>query len=313
MEALHQRIVLDGEIARADPTAQLWQGAFEAAYRRHGLAHSPLGDPNAPPLTAEAVTLFLRRALQREGHLVVANGLDLAELEGSLRSLSAQQLWPAPENQAGRGGEASPQYFGGERRIALSADADNHVLIGFGLEEEERLVGEVLASLVGGHVNVPFGTRISHLSGLRELLEGEPRLQIASQLQMCRDGGLWGVLLQAPRGLDLKPVIERICRDLQGILAGEISSETLMAAKAQAAFRLATHQGQEGRLGEAMHLAQQLARCSHPLGLAPELGALRSLSSGDFKGIAGRILSRKPVYVPMGDLRQLPYLEEITP
>lgn len=309
MDDIEQRVALDREIIAADAKALLWEKGFEAMYRA-GLGNAIISAASSP-VSPDSLKAFLHEALKRGGNIVSSSGLDHLELSEIVQLKYRQgvgKLHPPLSDAA--------KIYGGERRIEFGGDR-NHVLIAFGTgglaSASDNYAAHILSALFGLSQAVQYGTRLSHFPSLRELQERWPLTSISTKVNQSIDGGLFGIFISAPKGVELKPAIESICREIKAIIGGSnsfISSDSLNAAKQRAAFNISSIL--DSRLELADVLADHVLARDAPLNLREEIAHLHSLSTNEFKAQAVRILSRKPAFISMGDLRSLPYADEIS-
>lgn len=309
MDAIKQRVALDRTLLVADVRALLWEKGFEAAYRT-GLGN-PVVSAALGPVSASSIKAFLLDAMKRGGHIVSSTGLDQLELVEMIKSKYDQSL-----------GQSNPlsgpsKYYGGERRIESKGD-HNHVLIAFGTngysDSNETFAAQILAAMFDSHQAVQYGSRLSHVPSLRKLQEKHPHVLFQSKVNQAIDGGLFGIFISAPTGVDVKPAIETICHEIRAIVTGTsdfISSDVVQAAKQRAAFQLSNIV--DSRIEHAEALATHVLAQNAPLNLHEEISKLQALSTNEFRTCAAKIVSRKPVFLGLGDLRSLPYADEISP
>lgn len=209
------------------------------------------------------------------------------------------------------------------------------MLVAFGtggaLEAAESMTAPLLAALIAGNAAaVKYASPLCHLPEMAKLLETHKRddLTIWADYDECQTGGLLAIVLAAAPSLSLKPVMETLCGELRALAATAPSANVLVAAKARTAARWVAQS--EGRLGAARGLARQLSlvaqqpqpvtgpsesptpQAPHVHTLAQELAGLHAISTTEFRTVASKILSRRPTVVSLGNLRQLPYADEIS-
>ena len=304
---IEARIALDREIASSDVDSQLWEQAFNAAYRT-GLGNSPLSNEiNHAPI--EGVSTFLTAAMKRSGHVVAASGLGRLELSEPLKHIFTAAL---PKLQLVEG---TSKYFGGERRVEYNDDdGKNHILVAFGTSgahnKSESHVVRVMAALIGSGRTVQHGQGQSHLDGIRKVLAENREISITAHVKQYSDGGLMGIKISAPVEFEMKPVLESICKELNVLGTGTFATDALSGAKSRAAYEAIAEL--DTRIGQATALATNVLTYNAPLNIQADLASLRSLSSADFKAMASKILSRKPVVVSLGRLATLPYADELS-
>lgn len=302
MTDVEARVALDRELMNSNVEDILWNNAFEAAFRdKYG--NSPISTFSGA--STESITKFLNAAFNRSGHLVVGDGIDQLELSETVKGAFGRKITAASDT--------SPVFYGGERRVELDGDM-NHVLVGFGTSGmanlEESLAMRILKNLVSSAGSLQYGSIRTHLPGLQALLAKEmlPITIKASNVSYSQ-GGLMGIHLSAPQSVGLRDVLETLCSDLKEFANGGVSPDVLGAAKTRAAFELVN--SVESRFGRASYITQSILSSGKLPNLSEELKALHSMSSSEFKSFASKILLRRSVFVSAGNLRSLPYADEL--
>lgn len=334
MAEVCERVKIDRELANSNVRSRLWNAAYETAFRSAGgLGNSPLSELDDHEVTADALFRFYASAMARLGHLLAVDGASQSEIIELARTKFFQPF-PTVDPALASKLSSSP-YYGGECRLSSAGmqgrDGRNYVMVAFGtggaLEPTEGMTSRILAALITGNpAAVKYAPPICHLPEMAKLLEKHKRddLAIWTDYEECQAGGLLAITLAAAPSLKLKPVMETLCGELRALAATAPSAEALVAAKARASNLRAVQC--EHRLGSAHRLAQQVAlavqqpqllmgtseRPYQVPTLAQELANLRAVSTTDFRSIASKILSRRPTVVSLGNLRQIPYADEIS-
>lgn len=335
MAEVWERVKIDRELANSNVCSRLWNAAYETAFRSaNGLGNSPLSELDYHEgVTADNLFRFYASAMARLGHLLAVDGTSQSEVVELARTKFFQPF-PTVDPALAPKLTSSP-YYGGECRLPSAGrqggDGRNYVMVAFGtggaLEPAESMTALILTALLPSNAAaVKYAPSICHLPEMAKLLEKHKQddLTIRTDHEECQTGGLLAITLAAAPSLNLKPVMEVLCGELRALAATAPSAEILMAAKARASNRRATQC--EHRLGSAHRLAQQVALAvqqSQLLAgasehqyqvptLAQELTNLRAVSTADFRAMASKILSRRPTVVSLGNLRQIPYADEIS-
>lgn len=307
---VEERVQVDRQLAQTDPSTILWDAAFEIAYRIE-LGNRLLSCPEISRVTPEAIRKFFNATMTRAGHVIGVDGANKAEITDILKC-QFPTIYPKLERYPQR---EEARYWGGEQRVPYAdKDGRNHVLIAFGTagtaSESETRAAEIMKSLIGGSRSVDYGERMSHFPTLRKLLQKTEGLDMNADVVSYSNGGLLGIQISAPSSVSLKPIIESLCQELRNLASNGSTTEALTFAKAQAGGDLAWRI--DSRVSYARQLALSLLHGDgRPFSLLNELQKLQAMSTSEFKTMTTKILSRKPVYVSLGNLRQLPYSDEI--
>lgn len=319
-DELASRVQSDYQLAQADPSSILREAAMEVAFRQ-GLGYSPLTNPSLSPksLNLGELKSFWKAAQRRTGNAVGIEGMTMSEVKPLVES-KFLTVYPAPEplnNLIENKSDIDP-YYGGERRISYrDHQGRNHVMVAFGTAPgEEAIVSAVLAGIVGGSSPIIVKGEpsfVSHLPSLQDYILKVSNLTVmlhAKHYQWPGRGGMLAIHLavsSSDTNISIKQLIEALCRDLRALYSGQVNGDMVMGGKARAMAHLAWEC--ESRRGYARKLA------ASPLGqafsLVDEIHRLEELPTTNFKTITSKILARKPVYIGLGNLRQIPHADEI--
>ncbi|PJF17892.1 LuxS/MPP-like metallohydrolase, partial [Paramicrosporidium saccamoebae] len=286
---IEERVVLDRELYAGDVEAQLWDNAFEVAFRT-GLGNSTISSGKNENVSVSSLNSFLKSSFERSGHVVVADGIEQVELMQAVKSSFSQTV---PSHRPG----VPQKFFGGERRFEWQGE-QNHVLVAFGtsgsVDRTEANAIRILKALIGAHTSVRYGTLQSHLTGLKGIFAKNNSVSMSVASTECVDGGLLGIKVTTPRQFGVNAVLDTLCGDLKSLTQGNLTPDALVAAKTRASFELALADG----------------KISDPVN--DHLKQISSMTTNEFKNIISKILLRKSVMISAGNLKELPYADEIS-
>lgn len=312
LTSIKQKVDLDRELMSSDIDSRLWSRAFEIAFR-DGIGNSPVAAEGTEP-SAENISQFMSSSLERSGHILASSGIDELELAETVKSVfSIKKPLPILKRQS-----TAPKYYGGEDRISLKDSPSNEILIAFGtggfLNTKEHAATQLLSALIGYSSPLQYGTPISHIKGFNELIQSHPTVSVTCDTHQCVDGGLFGLRASIPSNFEHSSILGRICRELNSIAGANgqdiIDQNTFEIAKRKASFKLA--QNLETRITQANALAEQVLLHERTVNLSDCFRDLQTLSLADFKSLIAKLLSRKAVLISAGNLRSIPYSDEIS-
>lgn len=252
---LLDRVKLDREILNSNVENLLWDKAFEAAYR-DDLGNAIIShEHHGNGVTVDSLLSFVKGLQSRQGHVIASTGIAPIELSQNnvLKALDSKSIFTGQTSTP-----PSPKYFGGEHRLEREGERNN-VMLAFGLhgleDEQGDAMARILIALLGPHIPVQYGSIHTILPGIGKILQRSPEVQLRTNLVQYSNGGLLGINLSAPRDLDMKVILEAICKDLKGLAHQNISAEQFATAKAIAAAQFAKRF--ESRLGQVLYVSQQ--------------------------------------------------------
>lgn len=254
LQELKDRVSVDRELAEADVMKVLWDQAFEAAYR-NGLGNSAISSSiSSETITVDSMMQFVEKLRQRAGHVVAAYGLNALEFSQQLKSSCTHKFAPL------QAVSQVAKYFGGERRLESSSERNN-VLVAFPLpglmNELDDFMARLIAALVGGSPNVPFGGAHSVLPTLAKILvDSSNEVSVRPEILQYSNGGLLGIHVSAPARRDMRPVLETLCKDLKQIGSLDLSQEQLASIKAKAHFTYSSFL--DSRIAQVLFATQQV-------------------------------------------------------
>ena len=283
----------------------------------HGIAfHRGLGEPVHPtsstPLTkylsAEAIGAYSTLAYNKPNVAVVANGAEqneLAKWVGEYFSgLRSQPLQDIPSLI----GTEQTKYYGGEERIAHASG--NALTLAF--PGSSSLTGgfykpeiAVLAALLGGQSSIKWTPGFSLLA---KVAREHPGVDIHTSSSIYSDAGLLHTTITGPPAAVAEAAFETVLT-IKKIAAGEISTEDIKKAKAQARFKELEY-GQENMAGLELTGAG-LVQDGKPYQLDESAKKIESVTEAQVRDAAKALLEFKASVSAVGDLFQLPYADEI--
>lgn len=283
----------------------------------HGLAfHRGLGEPLHPTsstplsryLSADAIGAYSTLAYKKSNVALVANGADHGELSKwageYLSGLRTQKMDGIPDLAE----TEQTKYYGGEERIAHAKG--NAMVLAF--PGSSSLTGgfykpeiAVLAALLGGRSAIKWSSGFSLLGRIGA---EHPGLSINTQSSIYSDAGLLHTTITGPAAAVAEAAAETV-NTIKKIAAGEISSEDIKKARAQAQFKELEH-GQENMAGLELTGAG-LVQTGKPYQLDESASQIKDVTEEQVKNAAKALLEFKASVSTVGDLFQLPYAEEL--
>ncbi|KFY04652.1 hypothetical protein V491_09284, partial [Pseudogymnoascus sp. VKM F-3775] len=290
-------------------TAQI---ASDAA---HGVAfHRGLGAPLLPALNTplatylneESVREFASSAYTKQNISVVANGANQAELGkwvgeffGDVSTTGSHEL---PSK--------ATKYYGGEERIA-HASAQNAFVIAFpgsssftaGSSYKPEIA--VLAALLGGKSTIKYSPGFSLLA---KAAAAAPGANISTTHAAYSDAGLLTINFSGP-ALSVNNAAVEAIKSLKSIAEGSISKEEFTKAVALAKYR-SLEEGQNIDSG-LVATGSGLIQGGKPFQISEVTKSIESVSQETLKTAAKALLEGKASVAAVGDLRVLPFAEEL--
>ena len=283
----------------------------------HGLAfHRGLGEPLHPTsstplsryLSAEAIGAYSTLAYNKPNVAIVANGAEHSELSKwvgeyltELRTQPAEGVPPLVETEQSK-------YYGGEERIAHASG--NAMVLAF--PGSSSLTGgfykpeiAVLATLLGGRSSIKWSSGFSLLARTASQHAG---LKINTGSSIYSDAGLLHTTITGSASAVAEAAVETV-NTIKKIAAGDISSEDIKKARAQAQFKELEY-GQENMAGLELTGAG-LVQDGRPYQLDESAKKIKDVSDAQVKDAAKALLEFKASVSTVGDLFQLPYADEL--
>lgn len=289
----------DGEQMLQDPVARGLDSLFSYAYRNRGVGSSLFASPSSP-VTVESVREFAKRVMTQSNIAVVSSGLASDEL----RELVGKHFERVP---AGSPLQAAPsKYYGGDYRAAVTDShghalpADHFFLAFEGAKRSSAAPLRVLEALLGGSHSVKWSTGLSPLSQIRS---GRAHAFNVS----LQDTGLFGIHVAAPTS-KLPGAAKEAAQALKAA-ADNVSTDEFARAVAQAKF-LAAQEYEGTRVSSHETVAAGLLEGANS-NLESVLQELSGVQASDVSSAAQKLLQGKPSSVALGDVKELPYADEL--
>lgn len=283
----------------------------------HGIAfHRGLGEPVHPTsstplnkyLSHDTIGAYATLAYRKSNIAVVANGADQSELAkwtgeyfADMRTEPANSIPPMDGNE-------QTKYYGGEERIAHSGG--NSMVLAF--PGSSSMTGgfykpevAVLASLLGGRSAIKWSPGFTLLG---KLSSAHPSISVETKSSVYSDAGLLHIALNGPAP-SVREAAAGAVDIIKKIAAGEISSEEIKKARAQAQFHELEH-GQETMAGLEL-TGSGLVTFGQPYQLDESAKKIANVTETQVKEVAKSMLEFKASVSSVGDLFWLPYAEEI--
>ncbi|KAF8257614.1 Metalloenzyme, LuxS/M16 peptidase-like protein [Lactarius quietus] len=271
---------------------------------RNGLGYSLYADAHATGnITAEDVRDLHTRAVSNpNGIAVLGTGIStesLAKLlEGaySAHKKTSTTTTPTPETHASA-------YHGGSTRIA-STHGPQALFVGFGTTSRASVPA---LHTLAAHLNPTPALKWS--TSAAPLASSIPAgISAHSVLLPYSDATLIGVVLQGTDAAALKEGAKAVVGAFKDAAAGKVAKEELARASARAKFQLAA--GVEGREGYVEALGPKVLR-GEKADVQAAVEGVHGVTGPSLAQAVADLLKRKPTYVAVGDVRTLPYADEI--
>ncbi|KYQ88961.1 peptidase M16 family protein [Tieghemostelium lacteum] len=298
------------EAYQHDITTQLFEKLHQQAFRGKTLGR-PLVAPsdNIDNICQQTVTSFVDQIYNPQNFVLVSVGVDHSELVKEADSLHFGRT--STSNANVKINSESAKYIGGES--LEYATGNTHVVLGFEgtshKNTKDLAAFTVLQQLLG--VSVPkLAIGNGRSSRLFSLVGNNKDLQQAESFNLTYgDSGLFGLYVETESG-DVSKALSLVSSELLAA-AKQQSAEELSRAKATA--RTAAL-GQADQRSSALEFIGKQAlyqqdKILTPLEFAEEIS---KVTSDDIKRVAKKLLSSKPSLVVVGNISNVPTLEEIS-
>ncbi|KFY09328.1 hypothetical protein V492_05530 [Pseudogymnoascus sp. VKM F-4246] len=308
LEEVNPAIKLQQKRAYAN-TAQIAADSVHGVAFHRGLGaplHPTLNTPLATYLNEESVSEFASSAYTKQNISVVANGASQADLGkwvgeffGDVSTKGSHEL-PS----------AATKYYGGEERIA-HASAQNAFAIAFpgsssftaGSSYKPEIA--VLAALLGGKSTIKYSPGFSLLA---KAAAAAPGANISTTNAAYSDAGLLTINFSGP-ALSVNTAANEAVKALKGIAEGSINKEEFTKAIALAKYR-SLEEGQNINSG-LVATGSGLIQGGKPFQIDEVTKSIESVSQESLKTAAKALLEGKASVAAVGDLRVLPFAEEL--
>ena len=239
---LHEQVIPNMGLSRKSLLAHTDEFAINSA---HGVAfHRGLGNPLHPssslPMTKYLdqgrLQFYSRAAYSKSNFAIVANGANHQELTKWVGEFFTE-VERSPPKELPIPGTTSTKYYGGEERIAHNSG--NSMVIAFpgsgsitgGSYNPES---QVLAALLGGQSNIKWAPGFSLLS---KATEAFPQVHTRTDHHTYSDAGLLAISLSGKNAYQVRKASEEVVKALKNLGAGNVSTEDIKKATANAKFK----------------------------------------------------------------------------
>ncbi|KAJ3742790.1 Metalloenzyme, LuxS/M16 peptidase-like protein [Lentinula detonsa] len=281
------------EESKFNPGFQAVEAAHAVAFH-NGLGSSLLASPHNS-ITHEDIRSFAQSAFARDNIAVLGTGIDQATLtslvEQSLSKLSATSQLSSPASS----------YFGGETRIQAHGGPQT-VFIGFGSAGVPSPEIAALAAFLSTTPSVKWS------QGTSPITAALPKGTAVEVVYLpYSDASLFGLLVQGPTGPAVKEAGKAAVQALKTVsngLKGDDLKKALAKAKFAAASAVDSREGLLSVLGSKV-------LSGHESSLDATLASLDKVSENALAKATSSLVKTKPVFVAVGDVATLPYVDEL--
>ncbi|KAE9387064.1 LuxS/MPP-like metallohydrolase [Gymnopus androsaceus JB14] len=280
-------------VVESEIEATKFNPGFQAVEAAHALAfHNGLGSSlMAPPhssITHDDIKSFAQSAFTKDNIAVLGTGIDQATLsrlvEKSLSKIStASQL-----------SSSASSYFGGETRLQAHGGLQT-VFIGFGSAGAPSPELAALSAYLSPAPSVKWSQGTSPIA--TAILEGTTVEVVHLPYS---DASLFGLLVQGPTGAAVKEAGIAAVQALKTAASG-LKAEDLKKAVAKAKFAAAS----------AVDSREGLYLPGGESSLDSALASLDKVSESGFTKTTSALVKAKPVFVAVGDVATLPYINDL--
>ncbi|KAI0937940.1 hypothetical protein AcV7_003270 [Taiwanofungus camphoratus] len=284
-------------VCQAESTSAFSNPATRAIELAHALAFrtglgSSLFASAGSHVFAEDVKTYADSVFGTGNIAVLGTGVD----PSTLQKLVEQSLGSLPASAAPTSSPTS--YFGGETRIEAHG-APETVFIGFGTAGAPAPELAVLAAHLDPQPSVKWS------QGLSPISSGIPvDTSVRAVYLPYSDATLFGLLVQGSTAEGVKSAGKAAVAALKA--AGDVKGEELKKAVMKAKFAAAS--SLDGRDGLIATLA---ANALGSQSLDSTLSSLDKVEASAFSKVTSSLLTAKPTYVAIGDVKTLPYADEL--
>ncbi|GJE98662.1 hypothetical protein PsYK624_148970 [Phanerochaete sordida] len=278
--------------AASNPAARALELAHVLAFR-NGLG-APLLSAEHDPVDVEAIKEYASTVFSKGNIAVLGTGISqealTSLLEKSLNTLSASG---APSASASR-------YFGGETRVEGHGGPET-VFIGFGT------TGAPAAELAVLTAHLSTKPSIKWSQGLSPIAASLPAgATVEAVLLPYSDAALFGLLVQGATAEAVKAAGTAAVKALKD--AANVKEEDLKRAVAKAKFFAAS--ATDGKAGQVAVVGSKVLSGAQP-SLDEALSAFEKVNASAVSNAVSSLLKAKPTYVAVGDIKTLPYADEL--
>jgi len=287
-------------VCEAESTSVASTPASRAIELAHGLAFrtglgSPLFASGHHSVTAELVQEYASSVFSKSNIAVLGTGIS----QEALSKLVEKSLASLASSSAGVSSTPST-YFGGETRIE-NHEGPQTVFIGFGATGAPSAELAVLAAHLSPQPSVKWS------QGLSPIATSIPSTaSVQTVLLPYSDATLFGFVVQGETAEDVKTAAAAAVAALKA--AGSVKAEDLKKAVAKAKFAAAS--SVEGRTGFVNTLGVKVLSGSAS-NLDGTLSSLDKVNTSALANASSTLFKAKPTYVALGDIKGLPYADEL--
>ncbi|KAF9074351.1 Metalloenzyme, LuxS/M16 peptidase-like protein [Rhodocollybia butyracea] len=281
------------EAANFNPGLRAVEAAHAMAFH-NGLGSSLLAVPHSS-ITHEDIKNFAQSAFTRENIAVLGTGIDQATLsslvEKSLSKIStSSQLASSPSS-----------YYGGETRLQAHGGPQT-IFVGFGATGVPTSELAALAAYLSPTPSIKWSQGTSPIS--TAIPEGT---SVEVVYLPYTDASLFGFLVQGSNGSAIKEASKAAIQALKSAssgLKGDDLKKAVAKAKFAAASAVDSREGLVSMLGSKVLAGQGSS-------LDSTLSSLDNVSATAFSKATSQLIKAKPVFVAVGDVATLPYVDEL--
>jgi predicted Zn-dependent peptidase len=302
LELVREKVRFERDLLLSNPYNFLLERVQEVAWRR-GLANSVICSVEAESkISSDDLYDFYVRTLTHQGTSAVASGVGHEAFARSLPKVFDQLHYA----KFGSMPFPASKYHGGEARFEVMGDL-NYSTIAFPLQTGfGDLIGFAMAKIVEKLFVPQRSVQYGNSSSL--LTKENPFNGIKTfngSAQLYSNSGLLVFGLESSNSTAIKNALQRI-KSAPNLC---FSEEDLTKAKSSALFEF--REAFDDRLGFLKAAAEQIVGSGRVFELAQVQQTLKSVTAEQVRKSVAQIFSNKPSLVHYGNLRELPYVDEL--
>ncbi|KAJ3050537.1 ubiquinol-cytochrome c reductase core subunit 1 [Rhizophlyctis rosea] len=288
----------------ADPNVKVFEALHEIAFR------TGLGNPvYAPPAAAKSLKTaklaeFTKKVISSDRVAIVGSGISHEDLTKLVESAFQYVKVPAAKGAAA---DSTSKYFGGEARIDAGPKGESHYVVAFpsvSASSPDYPAALVLKSLLDTSNRFKWGSPAG-VSGLLASAATQST-SVSAFNASYSDAGLIGFHVQGEAG-EVKGVASKALGALKG-LANGVGEEALKGAKKRVIVDADVAGARDVKVQEVARRLFAKGDVATPKEFAE---AVQKVSAADVQKLAKSLLSGKPSAVAYGNVRKLPYVDEL--
>jgi ubiquinol-cytochrome c reductase core subunit 2 len=305
LETLTRRLILDLELLRQNPSAQLVEALHKAAYR-DSLGRSLF-------MSADRIGTFSPENLENfvkshhvSGNVVVAGvGVNQEELVKFASKMHFSQ-GSTPASDASKA-----KYHGGELRVETRNKLVHAAIVteGMSLSSGDLLTASLLGVALGTTPLVQYSSGVA-TSKLNKAISAATKSDFAASYlnAMYSDSGLFGVQVVA-NSQEIGKVLKAVVGAMGQLTKTGLTDQELQTAKRKlkASLRLCYDDGASTLEG----LAAGVLIMGDVIGQDAVDKSIDAISLDAVNKVAKKIINGKPTLAAVGDLSNTPYLDEL--